>query len=77
MRIKKIDICIKVVCNHYCFYNFILLREIVSLCFQHVIYCWLKKKMYIKFEYMYLNNITYTSGPYYRKKKIKTDAIIN
>jgi len=27
MGIKKVDICIKVVRNHYCFYNFILQRE--------------------------------------------------
>jgi len=24
MRIKKVNICIKVVCNYYCFYNFIM-----------------------------------------------------
>jgi len=27
MKIKKVDICFKVVCNHRCFYNFIFKRE--------------------------------------------------
>jgi len=45
-EIKKVDICIKVVCNHYYFYNFILKWERVSLCFPYVIYWLLKKKMH-------------------------------
>jgi len=52
MGIKKVDICIKVVCNHYCFYNFIFKRERAGLCFSYVIYCWLKKKMYNKYGHV-------------------------
>jgi len=38
MRIKKVDIYIKFVCNCYCFLQFYLLKKKISLGFHHAIY---------------------------------------